>query len=164
MRCWLLLVLVVPWLRGATNSHEGIQYYIGEMIMRVFFISYDVTPSCPFESTIHDLGPCHKLQFHHTMRTNCGDNVELECANQYNCTISYGDKCYEGDWKKEKVLIQCECEECTSKPGAISEEILGALVGLLLMLLVIVTTVLVWTCWLQRKRGQMNFNAEHQLR
>ena len=98
------------------------------------------------------------------MRTNCGDNVELECDNQYNCMISYGDKCYEGDWKKEKVLIKCECEECTSEPGAISEAILGVLVGLLLMLLVIVTTVLVWTCWLLRKRGQMNFNAEHQLR
>ena len=42
--------------------------------------------------------------------------------------------------------------------------ILGALVGLLLVLLVIVTSILVWTCWLLKKRGEMKYNAEYQIR
>ena len=42
--------------------------------------------------------------------------------------------------------------------------VLGALVGLLLVLLVIVTTGLVWTCWLLKKRGGLKLSSESQMR
>ena len=41
---------------------------------------------------------------------------------------------------------------------------LGALVGLLLVLLATVSAVLAWTCWLLKKRNGIKFNTEYQLR
>lgn len=41
---------------------------------------------------------------------------------------------------------------------------LGALVGLLLVLLATVSAVLAWTCWLLKKRNGMKFNSEYQSR
>ena len=41
---------------------------------------------------------------------------------------------------------------------------LGALVGLLLVLLATVSAVLAWTCWLLKKRNGIKLNTEYQLR
>ena len=41
---------------------------------------------------------------------------------------------------------------------------LGALVGVLLVLLATVSVVLAWTCWLLKKWNGMKFNSEYQLR
>ena len=41
---------------------------------------------------------------------------------------------------------------------------LGALVGVLLVLLATVSAVLAWTCWLLKKRNEIKFNTEYQLR
>ena len=93
------------------------------------------------------------------MKINCEDK-ENNCESTANCMISY------------------ECDECPSEPEATLEvkrefncgnnstivAVLGAVVGLLLLLLVIVTSILVWICWLLKKRGEMKFNAEYQIR
>ena len=56
----------------------------------------------------------------------------------------------------------------TALPLANSTELalaaLGAIVGLLLVLLITVSTVLAWTCWLLKRRGGMKFNTENELR
>ena len=80
--------------------------------------------------------------------------------------ISYGNEYYIIDWEKYKAtLIECECNECTSEPGTTAVEnklnshdhlttmaVLGTLVGLLLVLLVLVTTGWVWTWWSMREK------------
>ena len=114
----------------------------------------------------------------YTMRANYGDkkNVKVNCDYQNNCAtnckIFYGDEDYSIDWNKQKnIFVECECNECTTATGTTPEvnnlttvAVLGAVIGLLLLLLVIVSSILVWTCWLLKKRGEMKFNAEHRIR
>ena len=133
----------------------------------------EATSSSPPDLTTHHL--CHEgLQLEsantHTMRINSGEkkNVAVHCDHSEstsNCMISYGDQYYLIDWEKYKSMqIECECDECTSEPETTSEVelnlcnnsttvvALGALAGLLLVLLAVVTAGWIWTCWLMRER------------
>ena len=53
---------------------------------------------------------------------------------------------------------------CTTTPASCSRDttgqtVLGSMVGLLVVLLAVVTTGWVWTCWIMKKQGQMKINS-----
>ena len=101
-----------------------------------------------------------QLQPGSMMKINCEDEEQNSSEFTADCTIFF------------------ECDQTPSDPEVTSEvkqqfncgnnstiiAVLGAVVGLLLLLLVTVITILVWTCWLLKKRGGLKYNAEHQMR
>ena len=116
----------------------------------------------------------------HMIKINYEDQENVDYNSDYNnCTISYDGEHHTNKKENCKILmVKYECDECPSSPEATPEvqqqftsdnnstivAVLGALLGLLLVLLVVVTTTLVGTCWQLKKRGGLNFNAEHQIR
>ena len=123
-------------------------------------------------------------------------HFELINSNLSTCNASITDlRCHKSatrkDMKTTTTEPECNCDtstQCRSEPttdgmiinhteqSCISRTtvaVLGALVGLLLTVLAIVTTSMIWTCWLLKKSREMSrgsiqheakINAEYQLR
>ena len=184
------LVLVVFWLQIAICSQEGTVSMSDVNEKKIVHTRYCIyVEQVASSGALDDTSPiktmCQKkvtLQPGNICMTkiNCEDQENTNDDSEYNnCTISYDDEHYTNNKENCKVLmVEYECDECPSSPEATSEvqqqftsdnnstivAVLGALLGLLLVLLAVVTTTLVGTCWQLKKRGGLNFNAEHQIR
>ena len=134
------------------------------------------------------------LEHYRYININCEDNDYDESIEMSKCNVSIVDmSCSDQNYQtwskitfdKPTTYTPAECK-CTSVSENSASETtsvvtndgrstsncsnsiivgaLGALVGLLLVLLVTVTATLTWTCWLLKKWKGMKFNAEYQLR
>ena len=82
--------------------------------------------------------------------------AECECTDKPTCTPAECGHTH---------VNQNNTPEPTSDSSNLTiTAVLGALVGLLLLLLVAVTAILIWTCWQLKKWEGMKCNAEYQLR
>ena len=175
-----MLILVVFWLQDTTRSQEeGITLKI---CRQAFYFTVELTIGFPEPTTFHLCHDEQQLQPGdiHAVAINCGNrkSVQVHCANTHNYTICDGSDMYGNDHVTISIEYDCRHDEYISKPGttttsddklnscnnSLTIALLGAIVGLLLLLLVTVTSILVWTCWLLKKRGEMKYNAEYQIR
>ena len=103
---------------------------------------------------------------------HCSINVS-EC--NLSCMVpstNIGEQYDTLDMEKKTTSPEYDDDRSTSKLGTTSEvnsgtlsnlatiAALGALVGLLLVLLAIVTTLPIWSCWLRKKKGECSKNIK----
>lgn len=106
-----------------------------------------------FKDSSTQLGHCNNLT---STPTNCESTCDNENKEPSDPEVTYTDSMTKAS--------QLSRDTSTSNSSTTILVVLGALIGLLLVLLVMVTTGLLWTCWLLKRRGGIMFNNELQLR
>ena len=117
---------------------------------------------------------------YHNSKPTC--NASITCSQYYTTTVDdmqivtpkYCDCSLDNDLKSTTSEPELITDDTVTKYGfsrVMSNSshstiiaALGALVGLFIVLLVIVSTVLAWTCWLLKRREGMKFNTEYEQR
>ena len=175
---WLWIVTSSQEGNTMTSIHDLYKEFHTSLILCMLYLIGQVTSSSLFDVSSTTTTQCSKsirLQPGniHRMMMKCEDQENInedyeDDERTPNCMISYSDDEYNATgWEScETLHMNCGCDECPSKIEATPDVqpqlnsgnnstivvALGALVGLLLVLLAVVITGWVWTCWSVRER------------